>query len=198
MLSLLSNLMPLILGVMLTWAGATKLLVKSAPGDAIDPAWRQVLGHTAHVSPALRVLAWVEFVVGLCLLGVPTAPLPALAAAVLGACFLAALAYARGREPDGSAAAAAGGPPPVTRRALARAAMLVAGGLVAAGATTPWWMVGSRHPVASVAAVLVIALIFAGLDSELDHLWLVPLRAERLRRVARREAVEAVEAVEAW
>jgi hypothetical protein len=161
------NLMPLVLGAMLTWAGATKLLVRNLPDQAAASRWYIVLGDVGRATAALRTVAWVELALGLGLLQFPTSPLPAKAAVVFGIGYVACLAFVWLSRPVGW-------------RAFARATLVVGAGLLAAGAGAPWWSAMGAQPAGAVAVILGCALVVGILSTDLDHLRLTPLRRSRL------------------
>jgi hypothetical protein len=161
MLALVRDLTPLILGVLLTWTGATTLLDRSA---SQQPAAHALVAHLIGEAPAiaaLRIVGWAELLVGLGLLIVPTHRLPAVGAVALGVGYAGILAYIRRSTRETT----------VRWQSYVRAGLVVVGGLLAANAATPWWMAGGQHPVASFGIVVVIALTLVALSAPIDQLW---------------------------
>jgi hypothetical protein len=161
------DLMPLVLGAMLSWAGATKLLVRTLPAQAARSRWYVVLGDVGRATTALRAVGWIELALGLGLLQFPTSPVPAKATVVFGIGYVACLAFVWLSRPVGW-------------RAFARAALVVGAGLLAAGASAPWWSAIGAQPAGAGALILGCALVLGALSTDLDHLWLTPLRRSLL------------------
>ena len=171
------DLMPLVLGAMLTWAGATKLLVRTLADQAVESRWYAVLGDVGRATSALRAVAWVELALGLGLLQFPTSSLPAKATVAIGIGYVVCLAFVRLSMPVGW-------------RAFARSALVIGASLLAAGAAAPWWSSMAAHPTAAVGITLGCALVLGMLSTDLDHLWLTPLRRSRIRPTGPAVAVE--------
>lgn len=176
---MLVALTPLLLGALLGWAGARKLTDRTAPDP--DSALMRVLHDTGRVRLAMRGLGAVELGLAAVLLARPTWPAPALLTVALGVGFLGYLGWARAVAPDSSCGCAGNRHAPITARSFARAGLVVAGGLAAQAADRPWWTVIVDRP--AVAGLLAgAALVSVGaLSSDLDELWLLPLRRARLR-----------------
>ncbi|MGH3490884.1 MAG: hypothetical protein ACRDP8_23605 [Actinopolymorphaceae bacterium] len=108
MMSLVRDLTPLVLGILLTWTGATTLLDRSTGQQtAAHALLHQLLGDGPSAT-ALRIVGWAELLVGLGLLGIPSHRLPGVGAVVLGLAYVGILTYARTRPP---AALEVAGPP---------------------------------------------------------------------------------------
>ncbi|OIK24802.1 MauE/DoxX family redox-associated membrane protein [Streptomyces malaysiense] len=181
MASLTTDLAPLLLGVLLAATGAGKAFGRRVAGQAAGTVLVRVLNDGRRATRALRVTGAVELVVAAGLLAAPATVLPGIAAAVLGAGFLGYLGYARATAPESSCGCTARADGPITWRAFVRAGLVVVGGAAAAGARTAWWTQAARHPVASLALLVVATAVLAAFSSDLDQLWLVPLRRTRLR-----------------
>jgi hypothetical protein len=181
MVSLLSNLAPLVLGVLLAATGAGKAFGRQVARQAAGTALVRILNDGRRATLVLRTVGWVELVVAAGLLAAPAAVVPAVGATVLGAGFVGYLGYARVTAPESSCGCTARANGPITWRAFVRAGLVAAGGAVAIAAHTAWWSQVARHPLSSVAFVVVTAVVLAALSTDLDHLWLVPVRKLRLR-----------------
>ncbi len=162
--TLLGDLAPLVLGGLFTWNGATKLFLRPGSEPGARSELGRLLGDERRTGTAVRGLGWVEFVLGLCLLVIPTATMPGVGVALLGAGIAGSLAYARLKGPRPSCPCPARSHPAVTWWALVRAGLVAGGGLVATGATSPWWMAGGQQPVAALAVVLAAALLLGVLS----------------------------------
>ncbi|GLX53204.1 hypothetical protein Shyhy01_61540 [Streptomyces hygroscopicus subsp. hygroscopicus] len=181
MASLTTDLAPLLLGVLLAATGAGKAFGRQVAGQAAGTVLVRVLNDGRRATRVLRSTGAVELVVAAGLLAAPTTTVPGIAAAALGVGFLGYLGYARATAPESSCGCTARSDGPITWRAFVRAGLVVVGGAAAAGARTPWWTQGVRHPSASLAFLVVTTAVLAAVSSDLDHLWLVPLRRTRLR-----------------
>lgn len=168
-----------LLGGLLGWAGLHKL--RSTGGDGPDPALRRLLPDARLVAPTLRALGALELALAAALLVRPMWSVAGYAAAALGVGFLGYLGWARAVAPDASCGCTSERAAPVTARSFGRAGLVVAGGLAAATADRPWWTVLAGHPVAGPAVLLAGVAAVAALSSDLDELWLLPLRRARLR-----------------
>jgi hypothetical protein len=178
---MLADLAPLLLGVLLGWTGLAKLTSRTLLRTASESALMQLLHDVSKVALALRVLGAVETTFAAALLATPGWPAPGVAAAVLGVGFLGYLVYARITAPDSSCGCSASTSAPITWRAFARAGLVVAGGLLAAAATGTWWAAVADRPLAALGLVVAGMAAIAMLSTDLDHLWLLPLRKLRLR-----------------
>ncbi|MEW2622117.1 MauE/DoxX family redox-associated membrane protein [Streptomyces sp. NPDC048106] len=181
MASLTTNLATLLLGVLLAATGAGKAFGRQVAGQAAGTVLVRVLNDGRRATLVLRATGAAELVVAAGLLAAPATTVPGIAAAVLGVGFLGYLGYARASAPESSCGCTARSNGPITWRAFVRAGLVVVGGAAAAGARTAWWTQTARHPVASVAFLVVALAVLAAVSSDLDHLWLVPLRRTRLR-----------------
>jgi hypothetical protein len=83
--------------------------------------------------------------------------------------------------PDSSCGCTGNRYAPVTVRSFGRAGLVVAGGLAAASADRPWWTVAVDRPVATGLVLAAAPLVIGALSSDLDEVWLLPLRRARLR-----------------
>lgn len=178
---MLADLAPLLLGVLLGWTGLAKLTSRTLLATASQSALMRLLHDVGKVSHALRALGALEVVVAVALLATPGLPAPGIAAAALGAGFLGYLGYARVTAPDSSCGCGGSAETPITWRAFARAGLVVAGGLLAAVATGTWWAAVAGRPLAATGMVAAGTAVIAMLSTDLDHLWLLPLRRAKLR-----------------
>ncbi|MER6527883.1 MauE/DoxX family redox-associated membrane protein [Streptomyces sp. NPDC001508] len=188
MIPLLSDLAPLVCGVLLALTGAAKLFGRRTAQLAANTVLVRVLNDGRRATLALRTVGGVELAVAAALLAVPTGSVPGLAATVpglgtaaLGLGFTGYLAYARATAPESSCGCSARSEGPIGVRSFTRAGLVVAGGLVAATADTAWWSTLAGRPGASAVLLLAAAALLLAVSSDLDHLWLVPLRQARLR-----------------
>lgn len=180
-MSTLAGLAPLLLGGLLGWTGLAKLTSRTLQRAASESALMRVLHDVTRVTTALRVLGAVEVALAVALVAAPGWPAPGAAAAALGVGFLGYLGYARVTAPDSSCGCAGSESAPITWRAFARAGLVVAVGLLAAGATGPWWSAGLDEPITATAVMAAGMAVVAMLSTDLDRLWLLPLRRLRLR-----------------
>lgn len=183
---MLADLAPLLLGVLLGWTGLAKLTSRTLLRTASQSALMRLLHDVGKVSRALRTLGALEVVLAAALLATPGWPasgwsVPGVAAAALGAGFLGYLGYARVTAPDSSCGCGGSAETPITWRAFARAGLVVAGGLLAAVATGTWWSAVAGRPLVATGIVVAGMAVIAMLSTDLDHLWLLPLRRAKLR-----------------
>jgi hypothetical protein len=169
----MTALVSLLLGALLAWTGAPKLV--SVP----DPDGAPVKIFRRYARPVLTTLGAVEVAVAGLLLVRPLATVGAVGAVGLGIGFLGYLAWARSAAPGSSCGCTASSRAPVGPRSYARAWLVVAGGAVALQADRPWWTVAADRPGATVAAVAAGLALFVVLFAE--ESWLLPLRRWRLR-----------------
>ncbi|WP_225837958.1 MauE/DoxX family redox-associated membrane protein [Streptomyces sp. NK08204] len=181
MATLATSLVPLLLGVLLAVTGAGKAFGRQVARQAAGTVLVRVLNDGRRATLVLRATGAVELAVAVGLLAAPATVGPGVAATVLGTGFLGYLGYARATAPESSCGCTARDNGPVSWRAFARAGLVVAGGAAAVGARTAWWTEAVRHPVASVAVLAVALAVLVAVSSDLDHLWLVPLRRTRLK-----------------
>jgi|SRR5829696_1447027 len=179
----LADVAPLLLGGLLGWTGLAKLTSRTLQRAASESALMRVLHDVRRVSGALRTLGAVEVALAVTLLAVPgrPVPVPGLAAAALGVGFVGYLVHARVTAPDSGCGCSGGDSAPITWRAFARAGLVVAGGLLAAAATGTWWSALQDRPAATVGIIVAGIAVLAMLSTDLDQLWLLPLRKARLR-----------------
>jgi hypothetical protein len=181
MASLATSLAALLLGVLLAATGAGKAFGRQVARQADGTVLVRILGDGRRATLVLRATGAAELLVAAGLLAAPATVVPGVAAIVLGAGFLGYLGYARATAPESSCGCTARNNGPITWRAFVRAGLVVAGGAAAAGARTAWWTQVVRHPVASALFLVVAAAVLAAVSSDLDDLWLVPLRRTRLK-----------------
>lgn len=181
MVSLVTNLAPLVLGVLLALTGASKAFGRQVARQAAGTALVRILNDGRRATLVLRSTGIAELLVAAGLLAAPATVVPGVAATALGAGFVGYLGYARVTAPESSCGCTARNNGPITWRAFVRAGLVVAGGAVAIGARTAWWTHTGRHPLASVAFVAVVAAVLVAVSSDMDHLWLLPMRRARLK-----------------
>ena len=177
----LADLAALLLGGLLGWTGLAKLTSRTLLPAASESALMRLLHDVNRVSAALRTLGAVEVALAVALLAAPAWPAPGIAAAALGIGFLGYLGYARITAPDSPCGCSGSADAPITWRAFARAGLVVAGGVLAAATTGPWWSAVVERPLATLGLVVAAMAVLAMLSTDLDHLWLLPLRKTRLR-----------------
>lgn len=178
---MLADLTPLLLGVLLGWTGLAKLTSRTMLRTASESALMQLLHDVGKVSLALRTLGAVEAVLAAALLATSSWPAPGVAAAALGVGFVGYLSYAKVTAPDSTCGCGGSTSTPITWRAFARAGLVVSGGLLATAATDAWWTVVADRPLAALGLVVAGMVVIAALSTDLDHLWLMPLRKAKLR-----------------
>ncbi|MGW3497904.1 MauE/DoxX family redox-associated membrane protein [Streptomyces sp. NPDC001020] len=181
MIRVVSDLAPLVCGLLLAPAGAGKLFGRHTARLAADTVLVRVLHDGRRATRALRILGGIELVLATALLVTPTAAVPGAATAALGLGFTGYLAYAKTTAPESSCGCSARTEGPIGVRSFGRAGLVVVGGLAAATADTAWWSEASGHPAASSVFLLATAALLLAVSSDLDHLWLLPLRKARLR-----------------
>ncbi|MFL6127446.1 MAG: MauE/DoxX family redox-associated membrane protein [Mycobacteriales bacterium] len=172
-------LAPLLVAVLLGWAGVHKLADRTAAEP--DSALMRVLPDTRLVAAALRLLGAVELGLVAALLIRPMWTVPGYLTAVLGLGFLGYLRWAGAVAPDASCGCTGSRHAPVTVRSFGRAGLVVAGGLAAAVADRPWWTVVADRPVPAAAVAAAALLVVVALSGDLDEVSLLPLRRARLR-----------------
>ncbi|WP_055590619.1 MauE/DoxX family redox-associated membrane protein [Peterkaempfera griseoplana] len=180
MLTLLSASAVPVLGALLAVGGAAKLFGRDTARQAAGTALVRIVG-AGRAGLALRAVGAAELLVGAGLTASPASAAPGMAAAALGAGFLGYLGWARVAAPESSCGCSARERGPVTWRSFARAALVLAGGAGAAARGGTWWDEVAAHPAAAAATAAATALALAALSTDLDHLWLLPLRRARLR-----------------
>ena len=181
MLSTTTSLAPLVLGVLLGWTGAVKLLSRATVRQAPKTALARMLRSSEQAGLVLRAVGAAELVLAAGLLVLPGHPVPAVAAGLLGAGFVGYLAYGRAIAPESSCGCSANTSTPITWRAFARAGLVVVGGAAAATATGTWWAAMAQRPGVSLGFLAVAAAVLGGLSADLDRWWLLPMRRTRLR-----------------
>lgn len=181
MIPLVSNLAPVVCGVLLAVTGAGKLFGRRTAQLAASTVLVRVLNDGRRATAALRALGAVELALAGALLAAPAAVVPGVATAALGLGFTGYLGYARATAPESSCGCGARDEGPIGARAFARAGLVLLGGAAAATADSPWWSQLSRRPAASTAVALLAAAVLFALSADLDRFWLLPLRRLRLR-----------------
>lgn len=181
MIPIVSDLAPLLCGLLLAVTGASKLFGRRTAQLAANTVLVRILNDGRRAGLALRAVGAAELAVAAALLAVPGSVLPGVATAVLGAGFVGYLGYARATAPESSCGCSAKAEGPIGARSFARAGLVLLGGAAAATATVPWWTEAGRRPGWS-AAIAVAALVLLGaVSADLDHVWLLPLRRLRIR-----------------
>ncbi len=177
MIEWLASVQQVVVGGVLLWASAFKLLWRNAPEAARRSALSRLVGKERVVG-AYRAVGVVEAAIGLSLLAPPVFAVEAYAATALSVGMLGYLGYAKWKAPDSSCGCLGEKHTPIRGRGFARAGLLVALSLFAALGTA-WWP--ADRPFATVAVVVVELAVFVALSPELDHRWLLPLRRWRIR-----------------
>lgn len=180
-LAVLVDLAPLLLAVLLGWTGLAKLTSRTLLRAASESALMGILHDVGRVTTALRTLGAVEVALAIALLASPGGPVPGAAAAALGVGFLGYLGYARVTAPDASCGCSGSSTAPITWRAFVRAGLVLVAGVLAATATGTWWSAVLDKPLTTLAVIVAGVAVMAMLSTDLDHLWLLPLRRARLR-----------------
>jgi hypothetical protein len=173
----LASVQQVVVGVVLLWASAFKLLWRNAPAAARRSALVKLVGKERMVG-AYRAVGVGEAVIGLLLLAPPVLVVESYAAAALSVGMVGYLAYAKLRAPDSSCGCLGDKHTPVRGRSFARAGLLVALSLFSVLATQ-WWP--TDRPFATVGVLVVELAVLVALSPELDHRWLLPLRRWRVR-----------------
>ena len=164
------QLVPALVGAVLLWAGALKLL-----GRVRRTALDTLVGE--RFAPlVLRGVGAVEAVTGAALLMPPAFAVEAAAGGLLSVGFLLYLGYAATAAPTSSCGCLGKRHAPIGWRSFARAGGLLVASFVAIGASGSWLSALADRPVAgSVVIGLAFALLVA-VSPELDGHWLIPLR----------------------
>lgn len=181
MLSTTTSLAPLVLGVLLGWTGAVKLVSRATVRQAPKTALARMLRSSERAGLVLRAVGGAELLLAACLLAVPGHPVPGIATGLLGVAFLGYLAYGRAIAPESSCGCSANESTPITWRAFARAGLVAAGGAAATTVTGTWWAALTDRPGVSLGLLAVAAAVLGGLSADLDRWWLLPVRRARLR-----------------
>ncbi len=180
MVSLVTNFAPLVLGVLLVATGVSKTFGRQVARQAAGTVLVRILNDGRRATLVLRSTGVAELVIAAGLLAAPTTVVPAVAATALGVGFVGYLGYARVTAPESSCGCTAKNNGPITWRAFVRAGLVVAGGAAAIASGTAWWSQAARSPLSSIAFLVVTVAVLVAVSSDLDHLWLVPLRKARL------------------
>jgi hypothetical protein len=180
MINWFASLQPALVGGVLLWASAVKLVARSAPRAARRSALAKLVGAERSLV-AYRAVGTVELVVGALLVLPPAHPAEGVAAVALGVGMLGYLGYAKLAAPASSCGCLGEKHAPVRWRSFARAGLLaVLSGLAVPAAT--WWATSLvDSPLATVAVLAAELAAVVALSHELDRGWLLPLRRLRLR-----------------
>jgi hypothetical protein len=181
MMSLVTALAPLALGLLLLWSGAVKLFGSGARRQAAGTALERFFDDLDRAILALRAVGAVELLVGVGLLSAPGTWPAAAAACCLGAGFLGYLTYAKVAAPESSCGCSAAREEPVGVTAFVRAGLVVAGGVAAAVTTAPWWRAAADRPGAALAVLAVYAAAAVVLFTDLHRRAMLSLRRLRIR-----------------
>ncbi|MFC4856314.1 MauE/DoxX family redox-associated membrane protein [Actinophytocola glycyrrhizae] len=177
MIEWLASAQQAVVGGVLLWASAFKLVHRNASAAARRSVLARLTGKERAVG-AYRAVGAVEGLIGLLLLAPPVLAVEAYAAAALSVGMLGYLAYGKVKVPDASCGCLGDKEAPITARGFVRAGLLVALSLSAAAGAV-WWP--TERPLATAGLVVAELAVFAALSPELDHRWLFPLRRWRLR-----------------
>ncbi len=177
MIEWLASTQQAVVGGVLVWASAMKLLHRNASAAARRSALARLVGEERVVG-AYRAVGVAEAVIGLLLLAPPVVAVEAYGAAALSAGMLGYLVYGKLAAPDSSCGCLGDKHTPIRGRGFARAGLLVVLSLGAVPATG-WWP--TERPLATAGLVVVELAVVVALSPELDHRWLLPLRRWRLR-----------------
>jgi Methylamine utilisation protein MauE len=150
----------ILIAVVLLWSAQAKLRKPQTGRTALSR-------FTSHPVAAYRVLGGIEAVVGLALFW--PSRVPAAAASLLCAGFLAFLLYAQRTEPEASCGCLGAQSVPITMRSVYRAGLLLLVSLSAVFFPVPFSAWGVIAVAAGLAAVVA-------LSPELDRHWLIPWR----------------------
>lgn len=181
MIPIVSDLAPLVCGVLLAVTGAGKLFGRRTAQLAANTVLVRVLNDGRRAAIALRTVGAAELAVAAALLAAPDATVPGIATAALGCGFVAYLGYAKATAPESSCGCSARAEGPIGVRSFARAGLVVLGGAAAATADRAWWTQVHQRPGASAAVVAAAAAVVFAVSADLDRLWLLPLRRLRIR-----------------
>jgi hypothetical protein len=206
---MIQDLAPLVCGLLLAATGAAKLFGRRTAQIAANTVLVRVLGNGHRAAFALRAVGALEAAVAAGLLAAPSAVVPGIATAVLGAGFTGYLGYARATAPESSCGCSARDEGPIGTRSFVRAGLVLAGGVVAAFAGGTWWHEIAGRPAWSLLALAAAAALVAAVSRDVDRVWL-PVRRLRLRlfgtplptgsgrRVPVEASVELLESSLAW
>jgi hypothetical protein len=173
-------LQPLLVGAVLSWAGAGKVFGRLAEARAKRSALPRLVGERRALG-AYRMTGRLELLVAAALLLPPWWWVDGAAATVLGVGFLGYLGYARVAAPDSSCGCLGSASVPVSWRSIGRAGLLVvaSGAVLAAG--TGWPSAVADDPLLSGAVLAAELAVFVVLSPELDRRWLLPARRVYVR-----------------
>jgi hypothetical protein len=163
---------PVLIAVVLGWAGVLKL--RDTDGKAAERSALSRLVGERRAPLAYRAVGGVELLLAVALLVTPVA---AIAAVVWAAGLLGYLGYARTHAPESSCGCLGKGHTPIRGRSFGRAGLLLAAG--AFGLLAGHWWTGAPAVVAPLVVVELAAVVV--LSPELDQRWLLPLRRWRIR-----------------
>lgn len=181
MIPIVSDLAPLVCGVLLAVTGAGKLFGRRVEQLAANTVLVRVLNDGRRAALALRTVGAAELVVAAALLAAPATVAPGVATAALGVGFVAYLGYAKATAPESSCGCSARAEGPIGVRSFARAGLVVLGGVAAAAADGTWWTRIHHDPGGAAAVVVAAAVLVFAVSADLDRLWLLPLRRLRIR-----------------
>jgi len=180
MIGWFAALQPLLVGAVLLWAGAFKLLARRAPALARRSALSTLVGKD-RAAVAFRAVGSAELAVGAVLLAPPALAVEAVVATGLCIALLGYLGYARVVAPESSCGCLSAKHTPVRWRSFARTGVLAAASALAV-AGAQWWLPAvDARPGPAVVVLAAEALVVLALSPDLDSYWLVPLRRLRVR-----------------
>ena len=180
MLGWTASVQPLLISVVLIWAGVVKLRGLT-PQQAKQNALSKIVGEE-RTSAAWRLVGGVELAIAAGLLLPPAHPVKAGSAVLLTLGFLGYLGYARVAAPESGCGCLSARPQRISWRSFARAGLLAATALVTLVAADVWWgHAFTETPVSSGILLLGELAAFIALSVEFDRYWLVPLRKLKVR-----------------
>jgi hypothetical protein len=173
-------LQPLLVGVVLLWAGYGKVFGRLAEARARRSALPRLVGEQRALG-AYRTTGGAELLIGAALLLPPWWLVDGVAATMLAVGFVGYLAYARVAAPDASCGCLGSAAVPVSWRSLARAGLLAVASASILAADGGWPEALADRPVVVGTVVVAELAAFVALSPELDRWWLVPLRRAQVR-----------------
>ena len=182
MVSLVTNLAPLVLGVLLALTGASKAFGRQVARQAAGTALVRILNDGRRATLVLRTTGAAELLIAAGLLAAPITVVPAIAGD-----------RARRRLPRATSATPgsprrsppADAPPGTTARSPGGPSSARAWSWRAGPSPSPPGRPGGPRPpgtrLTAVAFLVAAAAVLVAVSSDLDHLWLVPLRKARIK-----------------
>jgi len=180
MMGWFAALQAVLVGGILLWAGAFKLLSRSTPQVARRSALRRIVG-TERAPHAFRLVGFIEIAIATALLVPRAHPAGSVVATAWCVALVGYLGYARVAAPESSCGCLSERHTPVGWRNFGRAALLVVGSALSLFATVSWPAAIGGRPVAAILVLVLEAAVLVTLSPDLDGRWLIPLRRLRLR-----------------